>query len=188
MNMKWHFTITGLHSIQRYIIGMVAGLVVANLWVANAQARPFVDHADMDVASQPVVMPSSLGSEWEPAGDRRLFTRDLALGGQSARDLSLKSFVTFIYQEPPMYGKDFLVNLDVFERELFASVSSVATRSDVADAREPWLDAAGLPVAVDVEPARASRASIPEPTTLMLVAVGILGLILHRRRTNWSEH
>lgn len=188
MNMKRHFTITGLYSIQRHILGMAAGLVMANLWIANAQAHPFVDHADMDMASQSVAMQSLLGSEWEPAGDRRLFTRDLALGGQSARDLSLKSFVTFIYQEPPMYGRDFLVNLDVFERELFASLSSVATRGDVADAREPWLGAAGLPVAVHVEPARASRASIPEPTTLMLVAVGILGLILHRRRTNWFEH
>ncbi|MGM8227610.1 PEP-CTERM sorting domain-containing protein [Cellvibrio sp. ARAG 10.3] len=190
MNMKWHFTTTGLHSIQRYIIGMVAGLVMANLWAANAQAHPFVDHADMDVPSQTVAMQLSLGSELEPAGDRRLFTRDLALGGQSARDLSLKSFVTFIYREPPMYGRDFLVNLDVFERELFASVSSVATRSDVADPGEPWLGAAGLPVAADVEPAPtpASRTSLPEPTTLMLVAVGMLGLILHRRRTNWSEH
>lgn len=183
MNMKWRFTITGLHPIQRYIIGMVASLLVV-----SAQARPFVDHADMDLASQSVSMQSLFGSEWEPAGDRRLFTRDLALGKESTRDLSLKSFVTFIYQEPSVYGKDFLVNLDVFERELFTSLSSVATRRDVADTREAWLDAAGLQVAVEIEPARTSRASIPEPTTLMLVAVGILGLILHRRRTNWAEH
>ena len=78
--------------------------------------------------------------------------------------------------------------MDVFERELFASVSSVAMSGHSKDTDVTLLDTAALNVIVEVDTTSSSRASIPEPTTLMLVAVGMLGLILHRRRTDWAEH
>ena len=184
MKMKWHLTkITEPHYLQRCLVGMVMALMMMSV-----EARPFVDQADIDLASQYSSVHRLFGSEFETAGDRTLFTRELALGEQSARDFSLRSFVKLTHQRPPMYGRDFLFDFDVFERELFASLSSVAMNSHAKDAQAAWLDTAALNVAVEVETTSGSRASIPEPTTLMLVAVGILGLILHRRRTNWAEH
>ena len=183
MNMKWHCTkITEPHYLQRYLVGMVFTLVMMSV-----QARPFVDQADIDLASQSTSL-RLFGSEFEAAGDRKLFTRDLALGEQSAREFSLKSFVKLTHQRPPMYGRDFLFDMDVFERELFASVSSVAMSGHSKDTDVTLLDTAALNVIVEVDTTSSSRASIPEPTTLMLVAVGMLGLILHRRRTDWAEH
>lgn len=182
MNMKWYFTrITEPH-LHRYLIGIVMALITTNI-----EARPFVDQADIDLASQSSSIHRLFGSEFETAGDGPLFTRDLALGQQSARDFSLKSVVKVTHQKPPAYGRDFLFDLDVFEREFFASLWSVAMNSQSRDAEATWMDTAALKVAVEVETTSTSRASIPEPTTLMLVAVGILGLILHRRRTNWVE-
>ena len=184
MNMKWHCTkITEPHYLQRYLVGMVFTLVMMSV-----QARPFVDQADIDVASQPSSLRPVFGSEFETASDRALFPRDLALGGQSVRDFSLKSFVKLTHQRPPMYGREFLFDMDVFERELFASVSSVAMSGHSKDTDVTLLDTAALNVIVEVDTTSSSRASIPEPTTLMLVAVGMLGLILHRRRTDWAEH
>ena len=182
MTMKWHFTrVTGPHPVQRCVVGMVVALMMMSV-----EARPFVDQADIDLASQSTSL-RLFGSEFEAAGDRKLFTRDLALGEQSAREFSLKSFVKLTHQKPPIYGRDFLFDFDAFERELFASLSLVAMSSHSEDAEAAWLDTVTSNVVV-VETTPSSRASIPAPTTLMLVTVGILGLILHRRRTNWTEH
>lgn len=185
MNMKWHFTTTRPQQIQHCV-----AYVVLVLMMTSAQARPFTDSVDIDSASRTVSQPALIEHLFDDEfakANRTLFTRDLALGGQSVRDLSLTSFVKASRQGPPVYGRDFLFNPGVFERELFASVSAVAVQGDATGAGAPWLDTTGLQVVAEVEASPTSRASVPEPRTLMLVAVGILGLVLHRRRTNWAE-
>lgn len=112
--------------------------------------------------------------------DAMTFTRHLAIGKESAQQFSMATFATRLHQIPLMHSQDFFFNNTLFDREWFASLSS-----DVAQhaAERQSGDLLG-DITLDVQAAPVSRASIPEPTTLMLVSLGILGLIMHRRRIN----